>query len=426
MELNLEHEYLVITTIELLEEELEAYENQYNVDGNIYEEWVKKNELKFKSTEKYERVVKQWEEKDEKFLRGIENLKKDLDAVRGAWYEVRLHPLLKDPELNERFWKVLRNVMSRKYAETSLCDERFVKRKQESLRQESLKLHDKQISYLEQKKFNESSNSRENSVSSSGNLTDRTENQTFSDESEQIDMSKQAGATNQRSSKDEGENMNGSCEEMEENIKGSFVDMEENIKGFYEDMEENIKGFCEDMKENMNSSCEEMEVSDSEETKSNDYNKEIQKNSKQDYRMLSERINDTFDTTVNCRIMRDKIIPNLEKESLEKISAASSAINLQKKGTMQLDVEDLEYQVETCKYYLKQIDKWRRRVQFMGPSHFEVQFFNENIEDTIFLNKIEYYIFLDKEQEKIENLFSKLNHQIRRTNKAIRKVDADE
>jgi len=393
MELNLEHEYLVITTIELLEEELEAYENQYNVDGNIYEEWVKKNELKFKSTEKYERVVKQWEEKDEKFLRGIENLKKDLDAVRGAWYEVRLHPLLKDPELNERFWKVLRNVMSRKYAETSLCDERFVKRKQESLRQESLKLHDKQISYLEQKKFNKSSNFRENFVSSSGNLTDRTENQTFSDESEQIDMSKQAGATNQRSSKDEGVNMNGSCEEMEENMNGS---------------------------------CEEMEVSDSEETKSNDYNKEIQKNSKQDYRMLSERINDTFDTTVNCRIMRDKIIPNLEKESLEKISAASSAINLQKKGTMQLDVEDLEYQVETCKYYLKQIDKWRRRVQFMGPSHFEVQFFNENIEDTIFLNKIEYYIFLDKEQEKIENLFSKLNHQIRRTNKAIRKVDADE
>ena len=57
---------------------------------------------------------------------------------------------------------------------------------------------------------------------------------------------------------------------------------------------------------------------------------------------------------------------------------------------------------------------------------FSVQFFNENIEDTIFLNKIEYYIFLDKEQEKIENLFSKLNHQIRRTNKAIRKVDADE
>ena len=57
---------------------------------------------------------------------------------------------------------------------------------------------------------------------------------------------------------------------------------------------------------------------------------------------------------------------------------------------------------------------------------FSVQFFNENIEDTIFLNKIEYYIFLDKEQEKIENLFSKLNHQIRRTNKAIRKVNADE
>ena len=172
---------------------------------------------------------RQWEEKDEKFLRGIENLKKDLDAVRGAWYEVRLHPLLKDPKLNERFWKVLRNVMSRKYAETSLCDERFVKRKQESLQRESLKLHDKQISYLEQKKFNESSNSRENSVSSSGNLTDRTENQTFSDESEQIDMSKQVDATNQRSSKDEGESMNVSCEEME--------------------------------------------VSDSEETKSNDYNK---------------------------------------------------------------------------------------------------------------------------------------------------------
>ena len=55
-----------------------------------------------------------------------------------------------------------------------------------------------------------------------------------------------------------------------------------------------------------------------------------------------------------------------------------------------------------------------------------MQFFNENIENTIFLNKMEYYIFLDKEQEKLEAIQSKLNHQIRRTNKAIRKIDADE
>ena len=48
---------------------------------------------------------------------------------------------------------------------------------------------------------------------------------------------------------------------------------------------------------------------------------------------------------------------------------------------MQLDVEDLEYQVETCKHYLKQIDKWRARVQFMGPSHFEGLFH-------IFLNNV--------------------------------------